>query len=118
MVSLANRANQAQTKALEASCFEELMTRIQKAYRLEIASSRVVYSDEPRKLKVEIDFWQGLIDVSNAAIGANKQAWVKAQDSSDPAAVMEEELNVFVEQYKPGFDLYMQDGDWWADVEY
>lgn len=121
VVSLSSKANQSQKRALESTCFEELMTRITQAYRFEIASSRVVYSDEPEKLKDELDFWQGLIDTSNAAIGANKQAFAKAQmcpDYETGESVMRSELEAFVEAYKPGFEMYMQDGDWWADVEY
>ncbi|MBW4469238.1 MAG: hypothetical protein KME45_03135 [Stenomitos rutilans HA7619-LM2] len=121
VVSLSNRANQAQSKAREATCFEELMTRIAQAYRFEIASSRVVYSDEPEKLKDELDFWQGLIDVTNKAIAANKQAFATAQvcpDYETGNSVMKSELEAFIEVNNPGFEMYMQDGDWWADVEY
>jgi len=119
--SFSNSANKAQSKALESTCFEELMNRIVQAYRYEIASSRLVYGDNPEKLKEELELWQGLIDVSNQAIVANKKAFAVAQmcpDHETAESVMRSELENFVEANNPGFEMYMQDGDWWADVEY
>ena len=119
--SLANRAKKAQSKALESTCFEELMNRICEAYRLEIALSKIVYSDEPEKLEQDLKLWQRLIDVSNKAITANKQAFAQAQmcpDYETGESVMKLELEAFIEANNPGFGMYIQDGDWWADVEY
>jgi hypothetical protein len=107
-----------QSEASQASSFEELMQSIIISYRAEIASSKIIFKDDPERLKQDVDFWQKSIDDSNAAIEANKQAKLKAQNSNNPESVMEQELSAFIEGYNPNFEIYMQYGDWWADVEY
>lgn len=116
--SLSVQADQAQSEALDALCFADLMTHIIRSYKLQQAIANIVFTDDPAKLKEELDLWQRMIDVSTAALNANQSALLKAQSSSNPDAVLAEDLDAFIKEHQPGFELFVSEGDWWADVAY
>lgn len=115
---LSQKANEAQERALESETFTGLMTYIIEAYRLQIRIASLTYPNDENKLSGEKEIWEKAIKDANDALEAHRKAAQKAQNSDNPEAVLEEELNTFIQNQNPDIELYMQNGDWWGNVAF